>query len=75
MVFERELIMIVCHCKGITDRTIRNLVREGVSSPRDVGLACEAGMCCGGCRPLIDRLVVVEREKDDRPRLELARAV
>jgi bacterioferritin-associated ferredoxin len=72
---ESDESMIVCHCKGVTDRTIRNLVREGASSPSDVRVASEAGMCCGGCRPVIDRLVLVEREQSDRPHHELARAV
>jgi len=40
--------MIVCLCKGVTDRTVRKLVRQGASSLHDVRLACSAGACGGG---------------------------
>jgi bacterioferritin-associated ferredoxin len=49
--------MIVCHCKGVTDREIRKAVLEGASTCTDVERLCEAGKECGGCRPLIEQLV------------------
>jgi len=49
--------MLVCHCHGITDRTIRQQVREGAASPAQVSRRCRAGSRCGGCRPLIRELV------------------
>lgn len=49
--------MIVCHCKGITDRDIRKAVLEGASTRTDVERMCQAGSECGGCRPLIEQLV------------------
>jgi len=52
--------MIVCHCKGITDRDIRKAVLEGASTRTDVESLCQAGTECGGCRPLIEQLVGVE---------------
>jgi bacterioferritin-associated ferredoxin len=52
--------MIVCHCKGITDRDIRKAVLEGASTCTDVERHCEAGTECGGCRPLIEQIVGVE---------------
>lgn len=60
--------MIVCSCKGITDRTIRTLIRDGACSMRDIGHACEAGRGCGGCRPAIDELVVTEKRHRETPR-------
>ncbi len=60
--------MIVCLCKGVTDRTIRTLVREGACSIRDVGRACDAGRTCGGCRPTIDQLVETETRRRKSPR-------
>jgi bacterioferritin-associated ferredoxin len=61
-------IMIVCSCKGITDRVIRTLVRDGACSMRDIGRACEAGRRCGGCRPTIDRLMLTEKRQSVSPR-------
>jgi len=52
--------MIVCHCKGISDRAIRKAVREGARSRGDILSACSAGKTCGGCVPAIDE--IVERE-------------
>lgn len=49
--------MIVCHCKAVADRSIRNAVREGARCPNDVGRACGAGSVCGGCRPMIADLI------------------
>jgi bacterioferritin-associated ferredoxin len=50
--------MIVCHCKGITDRDIRKAVATGALTSAEIGHRCGAGTDCGGCRPLIDLLVV-----------------
>lgn len=56
--------MLVCHCRGITDRQIRRLVREGATSTRDVARATGAGLRCGGCRSNVKQVVdeAVERE-------------
>jgi bacterioferritin-associated ferredoxin len=56
--------VIVCHCHRITDRDIRNLVVEGASSARDVERACAAGLDCGGCRVMVERLLSAELERD-----------
>ena len=61
-------VMIVCLCKGVTDRTIRTLVHEGACSIRDVGRACDAGRTCGGCRPTIHQLVETETKRRKSPR-------
>jgi len=49
--------MLVCHCRGITDRQIRNLVREGATSAREIAQATGAGMRCGGCRTNVKKVV------------------
>lgn len=56
--------MLVCHCRGITDRQIRRLVREGASSTRDVARATGAGLRCGGCRSNVKQVFddAMERE-------------
>ena len=53
--------MIVCHCTQTSDRAVRALAREGAESVEDVMSACGAGACCGGCKPLLEELIVEER--------------
>jgi bacterioferritin-associated ferredoxin len=56
--------MIVCHCRGVSDRQIKRVVREGACSAREVAKATGAGMRCGGCRSNVKQVVdrAVERE-------------
>jgi bacterioferritin-associated ferredoxin len=56
--------VIVCHCKGVSDRAIRAAIHRGAKSCQQVGSACEAGRCCGSCEPLIRQLI--ERESNAR---------
>lgn len=49
--------MLVCHCRGITDRQIQHAVRDGASSAREVARATGAGMRCGGCRANVKQVV------------------
>ncbi len=53
--------MVVCHCRGISDRTIRRLARSGAEGVVDVARRCGAGGCCGGCRPTIAAILEEER--------------
>ena len=55
--------MIICQCNGVSDRTIRKLVRDGASNRNDVVRACMAGRACGGCVPAIDHIIEAERER------------
>ena len=52
--------MIVCHCKGISDRAIRRAVREGAVTVADVGSACGAGTGCQGCSEGIAEIIHAE---------------
>ena len=52
--------MIVCHCQGVSDRSIRQAVREGARSVGQVARACRAGRMCGGCRPAICEIISTE---------------
>ena len=56
--------MLVCHCRGVTDRQIRRLVKDGANSTREVARATGAGMRCGGCRSNVTKVVndAVEHE-------------
>ena len=53
--------MVVCHCRGISDRTIRRLARAGAEGVVDVARRCGAGGRCGGCRPTIAAILEEER--------------
>ena len=55
--------MLVCHCKAINDRTIRQAVRSGAQTCRQVDRACAAGGNCGGCVPLIRAIIASERDE------------
>ena len=57
--------MIICHCKGVNDRAIRQVVREGATTQRQVALACHAGRTCGGCTPAIREILLAETDGDD----------
>ncbi|MEM6959239.1 MAG: (2Fe-2S)-binding protein [Myxococcota bacterium] len=49
--------MLVCHCERVHCREIRKCVHEGAVSAEEVGERCGAGTGCGGCRPLVERLI------------------
>jgi bacterioferritin-associated ferredoxin len=54
--------MIVCHCRGVTDREIRRCVRAGEMTVGAVSEACGAATGCGGCKPLVRKIVEAECE-------------
>jgi len=49
--------MIVCHCAGVTDDVIVALIREGVSTVKDIVRRTGAGRCCAPCRDEIRSLL------------------
>jgi bacterioferritin-associated ferredoxin len=49
--------MIVCHCKGITDRDLKRALHEGTFDQGESGGTARAGGDCGTCQPLIDEIV------------------
>ncbi len=55
--------MIVCHCRALSDRAIREVIRRGAHSPREVALACHAGRSCGGCIPAVRELIRIETSR------------
>ena len=59
--------MLVCHCNGISDRTIRKAIRRGASTASQVAHACGAGACCGGCSDVVREIIHAEAtaERDD----------
>jgi bacterioferritin-associated ferredoxin len=58
--------MIVCHCRRVSDRTIRAAVQAGAGCEESVAKACGAGSCCGGCVPAVRELIDEERKAPRR---------
>jgi bacterioferritin-associated ferredoxin len=65
--------VIVCHCKAVNEHRIRDAVRSGARSCRQVTRACDAGGHCGGCRPVIREIIA--REGNDTRLLTRIQAV
>ncbi|HET9959395.1 MAG TPA: (2Fe-2S)-binding protein [Polyangiaceae bacterium] len=59
--------MLICHCNLVTDREIREAIRAGAHTVCAVSEACDAGSCCGGCRPMIEKLIRLERRALSQP--------
>lgn len=41
--------MVICLCKGVSDRKIRQLIAGGAKNLRDIMASCQAGSDCGAC--------------------------
>ena len=59
---EERRRVIICHCKAVNDRAIRQAVRSGANTRRQVSMACAAGRACGGCVPAIDAILTDEMD-------------
>jgi bacterioferritin-associated ferredoxin len=59
--------VIVCHCHGVSDRRIRREARRGATCPEELAQRCGAGSDCGGCRPLLEDLLLEVRVADGTP--------
>jgi bacterioferritin-associated ferredoxin len=49
--------VIVCHCRVVSDKTIREHIDLGAATVDDIGDRCGAGARCGNCRPTIVALL------------------
>jgi bacterioferritin-associated ferredoxin len=59
--------MYICHCRAVTDRTIRQEVAAGARTIGELAERCQAGSGCGGCWPaLMDLLAQVDSRDDSR---------
>ena len=52
--------MYVCHCRAVTDRSVRAAVLAGATTLDELAEGCGAGARCGGCRPLLAALLAGE---------------
>lgn len=57
--------MIVCVCKGVSDREIRRAMDAGVLSVSALARQCGAGTECGSCCPALQDML---RDDGDRAR-------
>jgi len=48
--------MYICHCRAVSDRTIRAEIELGAEDEDDIGDRCGAGTRCGSCLDEIRRL-------------------
>lgn len=61
--------MYICHCRGVTDRTIRAAIASGAGTVEQIGARCGAGVDCGGCHlALEDMLEEAEARREARRR-------
>lgn len=69
--------MLICHCQGVNDRRIREEVGRGARTVAQIGRACGAAVCCGGCARAVAEIVeesagvaaaVVENIRPGQPR-------
>jgi bacterioferritin-associated ferredoxin len=49
--------MLICLCRGLSERDLRGLVAAGLRSTEEISQSCGAGGDCGACLSTIDRLV------------------
>ncbi len=49
--------MLVCVCKGISDRHIDEALQDGAASFRDVRTTLGVGSCCGQCASFAKEMV------------------
>lgn len=66
--------MVICLCKGVSDRKIRELIANGASTLREIVQSCKAGSDCGSCvcqvRELLSEACKGEPETENAPTLE-----
>lgn len=49
--------MIICLCRGVSDRSVRLAVEQGARTLKEVAMACGAGRGCGGCHEAVRELI------------------
>lgn len=57
--------MILCPCKGTSDKIIKKVISDGAETVKEIGAQCGAGTCCGMCRPDLRELLSLQTDKKD----------
>jgi bacterioferritin-associated ferredoxin len=55
--------MIVCHCRAVSDRVLRESIQNGAADVSAVMAETGAGTCCGGCLVAVQELVAEGQQK------------
>jgi bacterioferritin-associated ferredoxin len=63
--------MIICLCRGITDKHVRDSIARGATSVPDVADDCGAGSGCGSCHGMIEMMLA---DDGSATPIDLARA-
>ncbi len=63
--------MVVCRCKRVREREIRNRVREGALTVRALSRTTGAGKACGGCHLALRQIIESERSQEASGELPL----
>ncbi len=56
--------MIVCLCKGVSDRDVHAAIDQGSRTVRDVGRCCRAGTDCGACVSAVRDMLQRKRSRN-----------
>jgi bacterioferritin-associated ferredoxin len=46
--------MLICICKGLSERAIHGTIRGGATTVEEIGRACGAGTDCGTCQDALE---------------------
>ena len=49
--------MILCLCRGVSDRAVRAVIDAGAATVDDVTAACAAGSDCGACHEMLEEVL------------------
>jgi bacterioferritin-associated ferredoxin len=62
-------VVIVCICRGVSDRQVRLAVLQGAASLNQVTAMCDAGGDCGSCHEQIQEMLGADGQpaNDNRP--------
>lgn len=56
--WENGTAVIICHCRGINDQSVRDAIDDGMETVEELAEICGTGSDCGGCRPVLAELIV-----------------
>jgi bacterioferritin-associated ferredoxin len=59
--------MLVCICRGVSDRRIAEEIRQGARSLKQIQAGCQAGTDCKRCVQQIRQLLVSQRSHQEEP--------
>jgi bacterioferritin-associated ferredoxin len=49
--------MLICLCKGVSDKKVRAVIDGGAETTAQIGEACGAGTGCGACVPMLEDML------------------